>query len=54
MKETNITKGIDRRGFITKTSIGAIGAAGFLVSCGTDKQVKDEIQLPKLLERALS
>ena len=52
MKESNTTPGIDRRGFIAKTSLGALGAAGFLASCTTDKQVKEEIQLPKLLDQA--
>ncbi len=42
----------DRRNFITKTTLGTIGAAGFLTSCSTTASKKDEILLPKLLDQA--
>jgi predicted dehydrogenase len=43
---------INRRNFISKTAIGAIGAAGILNACSGEKPKKDEIQLPELLEQA--
>lgn len=45
-------KNIDRRNFITKTTLGSIGAAAFLNSCSPSSSKKSEIQLPKLLDQA--
>ena len=42
----------DRRDFITKTTLGTIGVAGFLSSCTSTASKKDEIKLPKLLDQA--
>ncbi|MFW6290309.1 MAG: Gfo/Idh/MocA family protein, partial [Mariniphaga sp.] len=47
-----IKPGIDRRNFITKTTLGTLGAAGLIASCSGPSANKDEIQLPKLLEQA--
>jgi hypothetical protein len=44
--------GINRRNFITKTSLGTIGAAALLASCSPGKPKKEEIQLPELLDQA--
>lgn len=52
MEESIIKTGIDRRNFISKTSIGVIGAAGLLASCAKNEQNKKEIQLPELLDKA--
>jgi predicted dehydrogenase len=44
---------LNRRNFITKTTLGTIGAAGILVACtSSEKSKKEEIQLPELLEQA--
>lgn len=45
------TKGINRRNFISKTAIGAIGAAGILTSC-SDKKKKEPAGPPELLNQA--
>ncbi len=45
-------KELNRRNFITKTTLGTLGAAGILVACSTEKSKKEEIQLPKLLDQA--
>jgi predicted dehydrogenase len=55
-KNNNSTerKGIDRRGFISKSSlaaIGTIGAAGLLTSCSGEPK-KPELKLPALLNQA--
>ena len=43
---------LNRRNFITKTSIAAIGAAGLITSCAKSNPKKEEIQLPELLDQA--
>ncbi len=43
---------LNRRNFITKTTLGTIGAAGILVACSAEKSKKEEIQLPELLDQA--
>ncbi|HKI89309.1 MAG TPA: Gfo/Idh/MocA family oxidoreductase [Draconibacterium sp.] len=44
---------LNRRNFITKTTLGTIGAAGILVACSSsEKSQKEEIQLPELLDQA--
>ncbi len=47
-----IKPGIDRRNFLAKTALGTLGAAGILTSCSGSSSTKDELQLPKLLDRA--
>ncbi|WP_217447488.1 Gfo/Idh/MocA family protein [Maribellus comscasis] len=42
----------DRRDFITKTTLGTIGAASILSACSSEKSKKEEIQLPELLDQA--
>lgn len=46
------TNQLDRRNFITKTTLGTLGAAAFLTSCSTGKPKKQEIPLPVLLDQA--
>ena len=41
-----------RRNFITKTAIGAIGAAGILTSCSTEKKKTSQTGPPQLLDQA--
>lgn len=43
---------IDRRNFLTKTTLGSIGATAFLNSCSSSISNKKEIQLSKLLDQA--
>jgi predicted dehydrogenase len=45
-------KDLNRRNFITKTTIGTIGIAGILSACSTGKPKKEEKQLPELLDKA--
>ncbi len=45
-------KDLNRRNFITKTTIGTIGIAGILSACSTGKPKKEEKQLPELLDQA--
>jgi len=45
-------KELNRRNFITKTSIAAIGAAGLITSCTKSNPKKVEVQLPELLDQA--
>lgn len=46
------TNQLDRRNFITKTTLGTLGAAALLSSCSTGKPKKEEISLPELLDQA--
>ncbi len=43
---------LNRRSFISKTTIGTIGIAGILSACATGEAKKEEKQLPKMLDRA--
>jgi len=43
---------LNRRNFITKTTLGTLGAAGFLTSCVGPENKKAEKQLPELLDQA--
>lgn len=44
---------LNRRNFITKTTLGTIGAAGILAGCtSSEKSNREEIQLPELLDQA--
>jgi predicted dehydrogenase len=43
---------LNRRNFITKTTLGTLGAAGILTSCAGPENKKAEIQLPELLDQA--
>lgn len=43
---------LNRRNFITKTTLGTLGAAGILTSCAGPENNKKEIQLPELLDQA--
>jgi predicted dehydrogenase len=45
-------KDLNRRNFITKTTIGTIGIASILSACSTGKPKREEKQLPELLDRA--
>ncbi len=45
-------KKFDRRSFLTKTTIGALGAATVLAACSSEKSKSGETPLPDLLERA--
>lgn len=49
-----IYRDLNRRDFITTTSVAAIGAAGILSSCTDNRSTKDEIQLPELLDKAVN
>ena len=44
--------GIDRRNFITKTTLGTIGAAGILTSCSGPSDKKTEKALPEMPDQA--
>ena len=44
--------GLNRRNFITKTTLGTIGAASIIAACARDKTQNEEIQLPELLDQA--
>lgn len=46
------TNQLDRRNFITKTTLGTLGAAALLSACSTEKPKKEEIPLPELLNQA--
>ncbi len=46
------TNQLDRRNFITKTTLGTLGAAALLTACSTGKSKKEEIPLPELLDQA--
>ena len=43
---------LNRRNFITKTTLGTLGAAGILTSCAGPENKKKQIQLPELLNQA--
>jgi len=43
---------LNRRNFITKATVGTLGAAAILTACSSSKSTKEEIQLPKLLDQA--
>lgn len=43
---------LNRRNFITKATVGTLGAAAILASCSGTKSKKEEIQLPELLDQA--
>ena len=43
---------LNRRNFITKTTLGTIGAAAILSACASENPKKNEIQLPELLDQA--
>jgi myo-inositol 2-dehydrogenase/D-chiro-inositol 1-dehydrogenase len=45
-------KELNRRNFISKTTIGVVGAASLITSCTGAKSKKEEIQLPELLDQA--
>ena len=44
--------GLNRRNFITKATVGTLGAASIISACSTEKNNKNEIQLPELLDQA--
>jgi len=52
MTKTRINTGIDRRNFITKTTLGTIGTIGMITACSNVVKKTTEIQLPVLLEKA--
>jgi len=43
---------LNRRNFITKATVGTLGAAAILTACSNEKSKKEEIQLPELLDQA--
>ncbi len=43
---------LNRRNFITKATIGTLGAAAIIGACSSEKSKKEEIKLPELLEQA--
>lgn len=43
---------LNRRKFITKTTVGSLGVASILAACSNEKSRKEEIQLPELLNQA--
>ena len=43
---------INRRNFISKATIGTIGAAAIIGACSSEKSKKEEIKLPELLDQA--
>ncbi len=43
---------LNRRNFITKATVGTLGAATIIAACSNQKSAKLEIQLPELLDRA--
>ncbi|MFW5822984.1 MAG: Gfo/Idh/MocA family protein [Tangfeifania sp.] len=43
---------LNRRNFITKTTLGTLGAAGIFTSCAGPENKKEEIELPELLNQA--
>jgi len=45
-------KELKRRDFITKATIGTVGAAAFISSCSTEKKKKTINEPPELLDRA--
>jgi hypothetical protein len=49
MTKTRINTGIDRRNFITKTTLGTIGTIGMITACSNAVKKTTEIQLPVLL-----
>ena len=43
---------LNRRNFITKATVGTLGAAAILTACSNEKSKTDEIKLPELLDQA--
>ena len=52
MNKMKIKPGIDRRNFITKTTLGTLGTMGILTGCTNAGKKKAEILLPELLDKA--
>ncbi len=48
MKNENL----NRRNFITKATVGTLGAAAIITACSNEKSKKTEIKLPELLDQA--
>lgn len=44
--------GLNRRNFITKATVGTLGAATIIAACSNEKSTKAEIQLSELLDQA--
>lgn len=45
-------KELNRRNFITKATVGTLGAATIIAACSNEKTTKEEIKLPELLDQA--
>ncbi|MCF6356604.1 MAG: Gfo/Idh/MocA family oxidoreductase [Draconibacterium sp.] len=43
---------LNRRSFITKATVGTLGAAAIITACSSSESTKEEIKLPELLDQA--